>query len=48
VNGNLSLTSIINTLEFLNQSYLTVKFYAKVLDPDDEFETDSANITIIK
>lgn len=48
VNGNLSLTSIINTLEFLNQSYLTVKFFAKVLDPDDEFETTAPNIVIVK
>jgi hypothetical protein len=48
VNANLSLTSIINTLEFLNQSYYTVKFYARVLDPEDEFETDQPNITIVK
>jgi hypothetical protein len=48
VNANLNLTSIINTLEFLNQSYLTVKFHARVLDPEDEFETTVPNIVIVK
>ncbi len=48
VNANLNLTSIINTLEFLNQSYYSVKFFAKVLDPEDEFETDVPNILIVK
>lgn len=48
VNQNLSLTSIINTIEFLNQSYCTVKFYARVLDPDDEYSTNRADIICIK
>lgn len=48
VNQNLSLTSIINTLEFLNQAYNTVKFHAKVLDPEDEYQTDRADIVCIK
>jgi hypothetical protein len=48
VNSNLSLTSIINTLEFLNHSYSEVSFYARVLDPDDEFESDRPDITIVK
>lgn len=48
VNGNLSQTSIINTLEFLNQSYATVKFYARVLDPEDEFFSDRPDVTIVK
>ena len=48
VNQNLSLTSIINTLEFLNQSYCTVAFYAKVLDPDDEYQTTRTDIVLIK
>jgi hypothetical protein len=48
VNNSLSLTSIINTLEFLNRAYSAVSFYAKVLDPDDEFETDQPDITIVK
>lgn len=48
VNHNLSLTSIINTLEFLNQSYSTVQFFAKVLDPEDEFENDREDIVRVK
>ena len=48
VNQNLSLTSIINTLEFLNQSYCTVTFYAKVLDPEDEYQTTRTDIVRIK
>lgn len=48
VNHNLSLTSIINTLEFLNQSYSTVQFFAKVLDPEDEFENDRQDIVRVK
>jgi hypothetical protein len=48
VNQSLSLTSIINTLEFLNQSYSTVQFHAKVLDPDDEYETTRTDIVRIK
>lgn len=48
VNANLNLTSIINTLEFLNQSYYSVKFFAKVLDPEDEFDIDSPNIVVVK
>jgi hypothetical protein len=48
VNANLNLTSIINTLEFLNQSYYSVKFFAKVLDPEDEFDIDSPNIIVVK
>ncbi len=48
VNANLNLTSIINTLEFLNQSYSTVKFHARVLDPEDEFDTNVPDIVIVK
>jgi len=48
VNHNLSQTSIVNTLEFLNQSYSSVKFYARVLDPDDEFHSESPDIIIVK
>lgn len=48
VNQSLSLTSIINTLEFLNQSYSTVQFHARVLDPDDEYETTRTDIIRIK
>jgi len=48
VNANLNPISIINTLEFLNRSYYSVKFFAKVLDPEDEFKINSPNIIVIK
>lgn len=47
INTNLSINTILNTLDFLKATYLTISFDAYLLDLEDEFITISDSIKII-
>lgn len=40
LNSTITLTGINNTIEFLNQEYLDVKFNYVILDPKEEFDQE--------